>query len=140
MQPLLTDDLLSTGVQTQVKQMEASLEAKLGNKLTATERNALYPDGQEAMAASIFDGEDVLIDPEGLDGLQPDADKFLTADGYDQWLTVLITMERGSQQMTGTMKGRVKDDNDCPVGRHNPNPLLDTGEYEVKFNDGSIMC
>ena len=43
----------------------------------------------------------------------------------------------GSSQVKAKVTGRKRDADGRPIGKQNPNPLLDTRLYEVEFPDGS---
>ena len=47
-------------------------------------------------------------------------------------------MPKGGESARAVVKARVKDADGVPLGRFNPNPLLDTRQYEVEFEDGSM--
>ena len=43
-----------------------------------------------------------------------------------------------NRRQLSTVNKRARDENNNPVGTKNPNPILDTQEYKVKFSDGSL--
>ena len=45
---------------------------------------------------------------------------------------------KGEYLMKARVVGRVRDDMGKPKGTYNPNPMIDTREYEVMFDDGTI--
>ena len=48
-------------------------------------------------------------------------------------------MPRGEVLDYGTAIGRKRDQDGCPVGHGNANPLLNMRVYEVEFQDGYIQ-
>ena len=46
-------------------------------------------------------------------------------------------MPRGEEVLRARVVGRKRDHDGNPVGRRNENPILDTREYTVEFEDGS---
>ena len=65
-----------------------------------------------------------------------DADEY-TPEAFDKYLTAEIVTDRGGDLLRGTVKSRQRDGDGKPVGSSNPNPLLDTREYLVCFEDGT---
>ena len=45
---------------------------------------------------------------------------------------------KGEYLMKARVVGRVRDDMGKPKGTYNPNPMIDTREYEFMFDDGTI--
>ena len=56
---------------------------------------------------------------------------------FDKLVGAGVSIVRGGERMRGTVKSRLKDEYGNLKGRINPNPLLDTSEYFVEFEDGS---
>jgi hypothetical protein len=50
----------------------------------------------------------------------------------------VVDIPRAGEIETGTVTRRLRDADGKPLGRRNPNPLLDTREYEVEFPDGTM--
>jgi hypothetical protein len=51
-------------------------------------------------------------------------------------LTAEIVTDRGGEVLRGTVKSRKRDHDGKPIGLSNPNPLLDSREHLVCFEDG----
>ena len=85
----------------------------------------------------VFEEEDdQVVEPMDSDATKPDADDF-TPESHDQYLTANVLLPQGGELTKATVVGR-KLDQDCqPIGKRNPNPLLDTHMYVVEFLDGS---
>ncbi len=49
----------------------------------------------------------------------------------------MIVTDRGGEPLRGTVKSRKRDHDGKPIGSSNPNPLLDSREYLVCFEDGT---
>ena len=56
---------------------------------------------------------------------------------FDKLVGAGVSIVRGGERMRGVVKSRMKDEYGGLKGRTNPNPLLDTSEYYVEFEDGS---
>jgi len=45
----------------------------------------------------------------------------------------------GDKTLTGKVTGYKRDGSGNPIGKTNPNPLLNTRMYQVQFSDGTIQ-
>jgi hypothetical protein len=68
--------------------------------------------------------------------LRTDPDEY-TPEAFDKYLTAHIVTDRGGEMLRGTVKSWKRDSDGKPVGSSNPNPILDTREYVVCFEDGT---
>ena len=66
---------------------------------------------------------------------RPNEDKFPA--GIDQYLGAEFMLGPSNPQNLATVIKRARDDKGRPVGKANPNPLLDTREYIVELMDGT---
>ena len=64
----------------------------------------------------------------------PEADDY-TPEAYDKYLTTEVKLANMGTLQKGTVMRRKRDADGNPVGRSHTNPLLDTHEYEVEFQD-----
>ena len=62
-----------------------------------------------------------------------------TVDAHDKFVNAELKLPIGDHIVRGTVKRRVIDSNGNPIGVSNPNPILDSREYEVELEDGSIQ-
>jgi hypothetical protein len=62
----------------------------------------------------------------------PEADSF-TPESYDEYLLSQVVLPMGGELHRGQVTRRLRDHNGNPIGVRNPNPLMDTREYEVTF-------
>ena len=69
----------------------------------------------------------------------PDAEDY-TPDTFDGYLSMEIGLPRGQDDelQYAKVKRRAVDEDGRPVGKSSSNPLTDTRQYEVKFDDGNI--
>ena len=69
----------------------------------------------------------------------PDAEEY-TPDTFDGYLNMEIGLPRGQDDelLHAKVKRRAVDEDGKPVGKASNNPLTDTRQYEVEFDDGSI--
>jgi len=88
---------------------------------------------------SVDDKEEELL-PEESKQLYtaPEMDNF-TPESYDEYLSALVTLPVGDQNLRGEVIRRRRDHNGRPIGVRNLNPILDTREYEVVFPDGTTQ-
>jgi hypothetical protein len=88
---------------------------------------------------SVDDKEEELT-PEENEQLYtaPEMDNF-TPESYDEYLSALVTLPVGDQNLRGEVIRRRRDHNGRPIGVRNHNPIMDTREYEVVFPDGTTQ-
>ena len=69
----------------------------------------------------------------------PDAEDY-TPDTFDGYLSMEIGLPRGDDDelQHARVKRRAVDEDGRPIGRASNNPLTDTRQYEVEFDDGNI--
>ena len=72
------------------------------------------------------------------DGFEGTPDEILppTPESQDNYINASVLLPRGEGMAKGTVRKRKRDDENNPVGRANSNPILDTREYVVEFEDG----
>jgi hypothetical protein len=58
-------------------------------------------------------------------------------DAYDKYIGAEVTFETGEGPMRATVKRRATEIDGTPIGHMHMNPLLDTREYEIEFEDGT---
>ena len=56
----------------------------------------------------------------------------------DNYLNMELILPRGGTLARGRVTERKRDHEGNVLGRSNANPILDTQEYEVKFEDGDV--
>ena len=56
----------------------------------------------------------------------------------DNYLNMELMLPRGVTLARGEVTERKRDHKGNVIGRSNANPILDTREYEVKFEDGDV--
>jgi len=69
------------------------------------------------------------------DALLPEVDDY-NADSIDTYLNAEVVLPRGGIMSKGKVVKRCKDSDLKPIGLRNKNPVLDTREYAVEFEDG----
>ena len=74
-------------------------------------------------------------DPDMATGLDR---KVPTPDANDNYVNALVMLPRGNSYARGKVIGRKRDADGNDVGRSNDNPILDTREYSVEFDDGEV--
>ena len=69
-------------------------------------------------------------------GHAKEAEEEPTTISFDNYIGTDVTLPRGDEMVSGTMKSQVKDHEGDPIGIANQNPILDTRVYEVEFTYG----
>ena len=66
----------------------------------------------------------------------PDVDEY-TPETFDEYLKASVMIPKGDDILKAQVVSRRKDHNGNPIGRSNSNPVLDTRQYVVEFEDGA---
>jgi hypothetical protein len=72
---------------------------------------------------------DAIASPEDLD---------ITPEEMDEYLNKQIRLPHGGELVKARVIKRSRDGDGLPVGTRNPNPVLDSRQYEAEFDDGSV--
>ena len=113
----------------EIKLLLMLIDEKIGNDRTNDEVFAELGDDALPQVETLGDGYEATQ-------LQTDADEY-TPEAFDEYLSAQIVTDRGGEMLRGTVKSRERDCDGKPVGSSNPNPILDTREYLVCFEDGT---
>jgi hypothetical protein len=81
----------------------------------------------------VYDADHEPAEPEAS---MPEADDF-TPEAYDEYLTAELLLPNMGTVTEAKVVGRKRDKDGNPIGKRNTNPILDTREYEVEFQDGA---
>jgi hypothetical protein len=106
---------------------ETNLEESFGVSVT-TPSYEVYDDDEETKQALL---------PE-IDKLVGSSDEY-DPEGYNGYITAEVLLPKGGEFRIGTVKKRKADENGTPIGRSHDNPILDTREYQVEFDDGDVL-
>lgn len=60
-------------------------------------------------------------------------------DTLDVHIASQVLLPKGEEFKLGTVRSRLKDINEYPIGRSNENPILDSRIYEVELPDGEVF-
>jgi hypothetical protein len=79
-------------------------------------------------------GDDTI----GDEPTMPEADE-MDHDAYDKYISARLLLPDGDGvARSAQIKRRKRDEDGNLIGRSNQNPILDTGLYEVEFDDGQV--
>ena len=140
-QHVTRDDYNDPDIQKRIKEFDRKINEQLGDK------NFLNPDADDAFD-DIYE-EDIIAHGDGmntptdeeygemLEEDHKDIDE-IGAEAYDKFIGAEVVMDLGDQgPKKATVKQRARDRDDNLIGRAHKNPLLDTREYEIEFEDGT---
>ncbi len=118
--------------------MLKSINENIGDKRSDEEVAIELGDEQFPRAENSGDWNDAFENDEveENDFQRSDADDY-TPEAFDQYLSAEIVADRGGDLLRGTVKSRKRYFEGKPIGSSNPNPLLNTREYLVCFEDGT---
>ena len=136
------DDMLDLTTVVRINRFDKALEERLnGTNLTNEEASDMCIDNiDEADKAAHGDGSNTPSDDEYAEMLpedRPDCDD-LDVDAYDKYIGAEVLMDvKGEGSRWDTVKRRVRNDDGTVVGTNHQNPLMDTREYELEYNNGT---
>ena len=103
------------------------IEIKLG---PATKSLDFDDEGQNPVFQLYEDDDDGVIDH------AKEAEEEPTPISFDNYIGAEVTLLRGDEMVSGTVKSQVKDHEGDLIGVANQNPILATRVYKVEFTDG----
>jgi hypothetical protein len=113
-------------------------------KLTALDESINHNSFTETDVIVDLDGDDVLYQPKEKTAMPApnehacaEMHKF-TPEEMDEYLSKEVFLPRGGHTVKGRVLKHTRDGDGIPVGIRNANPILDTREYEVVFEDDSV--
>ena len=136
-QALTEDEVATVEVQQTVKAYDESIQAKIGDSafeddLPVPSQCKMHPEAEEE------DDGGATFKPFAPSYAMPEADEF-DVETYDACLQAEVLLPQGDHLVAGTVVGRKRDHDGNPLGKRNPNPILDTRIYEVQFPDGHVL-
>lgn len=135
-QSMTKDERDNPAIQLVMAELDLAITEKIGDEvLQATIDpllDGLYP--EQPADDQVFEGFE--WDPAEPDTEKPEADGY-TPESMDEYMTAEVMLPRGGESVRAKVIGRKHDRDGRPVGVRNANPILDTREYEVEFQDGS---
>jgi len=126
-QRVTNDDLLNPTIRQKMSEYNQKITERLDD------HNHFIPLPTEGLVLDDVN-EDINDEPEGT--AQPEMDNY-TDDTYDSYLGAELLVPHGDTYISGRVMKRIRDDEGNPIGQRHQNPLLDTRQYEVQFQDGS---
>jgi hypothetical protein len=140
----LTPDELEgeTGIRER-KLFDEAVEKRLGNPHTEQELEAIDKESERRSILAVTpeyevyeDDLETMITPE-MDDIVGSQD--YDPERYDGLIAAHVLLPKGDEFKLGKVAKRMLDADGRPVGRSNSNPILDTREYEVEFEDGVVL-
>ena len=135
---LSPDDLALPAIQEKITDVKETAMRKCGDQLSDDQ----IPNGRNMRIMEppegLFEEEDLLDEPEQPELCARDIEDIEEEYGsFDQYLLASVSIPRRGLMARAEVKSRRMDNNGNRVGLSNPNPMLDTAEYELQFEDGS---
>jgi len=135
--PLTELELKEPLIRAQAVTLDDAIKAKIGKHRTdeevEEELDGLFPTTGDLLGdEDIDDG----MEPFEADAAMPEADEW-TPETFDQYLTAEVLLPVRGELVKARVTGRKRGADGNPVGTANANPILDSREYEAKFQNGS---
>jgi hypothetical protein len=144
--PLSTDDMNSEVVKQKMEEFTSYLAEHLGIRMAglpvaddddillndAGETTGLHAD-QITPEFAPYGDDNINIEP-----MMPEADD-MDHDAYDKYISARLMLPDASGIVrSAQVKRRKRDEDGNLIGHSHSNPILDTGLYEVEFEDGQV--
>ena len=138
---LSDEDIITPAIKTRITALDLGIASKLGDGIEDADMDPEIAAGLSPIPSKLFedDGLDDCDEPEDGEFTAAEADE-RTPEEMDEYLSAQVILPRGGENVKGTVMTRRKDADNLPIGKRNPNPILDTRQYEVQFPDGSTDC
>ena len=132
---LTSEDRVGVAVRRSTEELNAAIDSKIGDGLqdvaADNEIDLLLPVNADLLED--LDNNEVAES----DALQTEMDDY-TPETFDGYLTASVMLPRGGKVvLKANVIARKRDANGNPVGKANSNPILDTRECIVEFEDGA---
>jgi hypothetical protein len=129
---LTHDDLAIPAIQERIAGVKQKVTSRFGDHLKENE----IPNGREIRVREppegLFKDKDLLDEPEEPELCARDAEDLEDEYGdYDHYINAQVTIPKHGMPGRATVVARKMGGDGKPVGRGNPNPILDTHEYKV---------
>lgn len=129
-------DLLELNKAVEDKYADRTLKLNRTGKVTVTDLHS-ESDELPPPPPGLFDGDDDdFIEPFEPNEHSKEADVF-TPETMDECLTAELLMPHGDAMQRARVVRRHRDESGLPIGRRDPNPILDSRMHDIEFPDGS---
>lgn len=134
--PFSVEDRNSEAVRDKIRQYEEELAEKLRERAAGVEPIIDQVEIDEDLDTPEYD---VYHDQDGVkEHEMPEADD-VDFEAFDKYISANVMLPDGDGVLRrATVKKRARDDDGNIIGRSHRNPILDTGLYEVEFEDGNL--
>jgi hypothetical protein len=130
-------ELQSPVVQQSIKDFDLTIHEKMGGEID--EDSLAFEIGSDELNKALADAdEDGYFLPAEPDAEKPDADDY-DEETYSRFTSAQVLLPKGGYEYIAKVIGRKLDADGNPIGRYNPNPILDTTVHEVQFPDGTVQ-
>ena len=132
------DELAGAAVKEAIRALDSSIDSKIGDRLNEPtidlDGGDDVDDGYRGNLVAWFDDadDDELAEEVGV----PNVDEY-TPKTFDEYLKAFVMVPKGDEILKAQVVSRRKDHNGNPIGRSSSNPVLDTRQYVVEFEDGA---
>lgn len=140
------DDIDTISFKEKLRMLDEGIYAKIGNHKNAIiDKNERAADPADIYLWNINDLDEDLDDELPNDEVDPadvtkDIDDIVTRgdlDMLDNFIGAKVSLPVGEEKILTSITGKVRDENNLPVGKYNPNPILNTQVYQALMPDGS---
>jgi hypothetical protein len=131
---LTTDEKATDSVRRAMATLNESIESKIGDHLDDDKVREQVGDAVPLDGDLLEDLDDESVVEEESTHMEQDE---YTPETFDGYLTASVMIPRGGEVLKAHVVSRKRDVNGNPIGKSHSNPILDTREYVVEFEDGA---
>ena len=130
---ITAEELTVEAIKDTIRALNIAITEKIGDHLDEATVEAGLAGALPENGDYFDDDEEDIVEEEAT---RPEQDEY-TPEAFDGYLTASVMLPRGGEVLRAQVVSRKRDANGNPIGRANPNPILDTRVYEVEFEDGA---
>jgi hypothetical protein len=128
----MEEELRTLMVQEEIKQSDASIEAKIGNKRPASEDEKEFDKLHPEIPEDIFLADQEDKEQDDKDATLPEADDF-TPELYNNYLMAKVLLPNGGKLVRAKVKSGKRDADGNPVGKSHSNLILESRPSDIEF-------
>ena len=144
---LTPEEERNPAIEKLLKDFDKSVEERIGNNVAQADIKKISESNDGELDTSVSTPPDELFatwdsesgqEPAFNEVINPiDVDDY-TPEATDDYLQTELLVPRNGDMVMAKVVRRVKDSEGRPTGKRHDNPILDTRQYEVEFNDGTL--
>ena len=135
---LTTEELESDDNRKERDDFDHKVQERLGTPFKQeSELEAVFGIAAVTPEYEAYDDDELMLEEDQREN--DNSDSCYDPEVYDGYITAQVLLPKGGEFRVGNVIRRRVDENGNPKGLSHNNPILDTREYEVEFDDGEVL-